>query len=170
MWDNGQIMLVDIARREGLKYGPNGRMQTLMVKRNEEILAVVRTKEKRSVMDRRIAAINKRYTTEITKAAREFPDRPINNAKSKNQTDLTTIIVVICCAVVVTSAVACATCLILRSRRKQNDIATFQGDHVVVGNPVSALPDAVPGVVQGGTPVTVAAPMKAPRTDAKVEP
>lgn len=166
LWDNGQIMLVDIARREGLKYGPNRRMQELMLNRNSEITAISKLINTTALdLDRRIAAINDRYTSAIVTAAREYPDTPFIIAVERDRGDKNKsnkmVGLIIICTLCIIAAVACATCLIVRLRRKQNTISQFQhGDHVVVGNPVQPGPEFVAGTVQGGTPVTLTAPMK----------
>jgi len=162
LWDNGQIMLIDIARRLGLKYGPNRKMQELMVSRNNEIMDVVGETGKTSfTLDRRIDAINERYSSKIIAAASEYPDTPRLHVEQEETSEATQIVVVVACTVLLLGAVACATHLIIRSRRKQNDLSAFpQGENVVVGQPVQTNPEIVPGTIQGGTPVTIAAPMK----------
>jgi hypothetical protein len=74
LWDNGQMMLVDIARRAGLKYGPNRAMQELMAQRNEEIKSVLDGSNDYH-MNRRIAQINTEYGSKIAEAALLYPDR-----------------------------------------------------------------------------------------------
>lgn len=162
LWDNGQIMLTDIARRIGLKYGPNRKMQELMVSRNNEIMDVIgETKKTTFNLDRRIDAINERYSSQIIAAATQYPDAPRLQDEQEETSEATQIVVVVACTVLLLGAVACATHLIIRSRRKQNDLSAFpQGENVVVGQPVTSNPEIVPGTIQGGTPVTIAAPMK----------
>merc|ERR550532_1898893 len=78
VWDNGQVMLVDIARREELTLGPTRRMQELMVRRNSEILRTVEKVGNSGDASSQIAAINDKYGVLITAAARsgENPGRP----------------------------------------------------------------------------------------------
>jgi len=170
LWDNGQIMLIDIARREKLKYGPNRRMQELMASRNDQILAITRASTlSADLVDRRIAEINSKYIEQITRAAREFPDMPSTVDKDDSEDNNTTlVIVVICCSMAVISVVACAAYLVIQSKKKQWQTPTraFQGENVVVGQPVPTNGDALPvSGILGGTPVTVAAPMKVSKTD-----
>merc|ERR1712139_604736 len=61
LWDNGQIMLVDIARREGLKYGPNRKMQELMAQRNDRILSAIHSNMSSAQVGNRIDRINFQY-------------------------------------------------------------------------------------------------------------
>lgn len=170
LWDNGQIMLVDIARRQGLRYGPNRPMQELMATRNERILETLKMNMSSTSLDRRIAAINEHYHREILRAAQEGPDEPPRKGRRKgddDDDDETTVVVLVTCTAVILVVVAVATCIIVRHRRKQNDgISTFQGEHVVVGNPVAPgiSMDVATGAIQGGTPVTVAAPAKQSKT------
>jgi hypothetical protein len=163
LYYNGQHMLLDIAKRQGLKHGPNRRMKALMVERNDKISEVMamNLKDYREV-DRRIGDINSRYSAAIIKAAQDYPDdgnwRP---AEAEDVRSTTPIVLLLACTAVILAAVACATCVIVRSRRKANDISTFQGESVVVGQPVSADNSQVSsGIVFGGAPVTVSAPTK----------
>jgi len=156
-------MLLDIAKRQGLKHGPNRRMQALMVERNTKITKVMEMNLKAFELDRRISDINSRYSAAIIKAAQDYPDdgnwQPAEKEDDAQST--TPIVLLLSCTAVILAAVACATCVIVRSRRKANDISTFQGESVVVGQPVSEnQPEVNSGIVIGGAPVLVSAPMK----------
>jgi len=167
LYYNGQHMLLDIAKRSGLKYGPNRRMQALMVERNDEISEVMMMNLKAFQLDRRIGDINSRYSAAIIQAAQDYPDdgnwQP-PEAEDEDVRSTTPIVLLLACTAVILAAVACATCVIVRSRRKANDISTFQGESVVVGQPVSEnQPEVNSGIVIGGAPVLVSAPMKQPK-------
>merc|ERR1719316_1006059 len=157
-------MLLDIAKRSGLKYGPNRRMQALMEERNDEISEVMMMNLKAFQLDRRIGDINSRYSAAIIQAAQDYPDdgnwQP-PEAEDEDVRSTTPIVLVLACTAVILAAVACATCVIVRSRRKANDVSAFQGESVVVGQPVSEnQPEVNSGIVIGGAPVLVSAPMK----------
>jgi len=165
LWDNGQIILVDIARREGLKFGPNRRMQELMATRNTKITEMIKkTDIKSSELDRRIAGINARYSQEITRAARKWgdsqpqlpdwsPQQDVEDVEEKKHPEY--IVVPIVCTVLLI-IVICWGCACLRAgRRKRDEIIAFesamrQGSHVVIGQPVFGTSDAVHGEIQGG--------------------
>eukprot|EP00439_Symbiodinium_sp_Y106_P035795 s3368_g4.t1 len=76
IWDNGQVLLVDIARREGLQLGPNRKMQELMQERNELVLKASSslTTSNRAEVETRIRDINAYYSRMIEEAARSYPD------------------------------------------------------------------------------------------------
>lgn len=78
LWENGQRMLIDIARREGLDLGPNRHMQELMARRNEEIIEFTQTlavgSDMQAEIDDHIGEINQRYIRELTSAARLHGD------------------------------------------------------------------------------------------------
>jgi len=76
IWDNGQVMLVDIARREGLQLGPNRRMQELMLERNKAVGDIWRTYDANdsAEVETQVDRLNKYYASLIEKAAREYPD------------------------------------------------------------------------------------------------
>merc|ERR1711924_417825 len=113
-------------------------------------------------LDRRIGDINSRYSAAIIQAAQDYPDdgnwQPAEVEDDVRST--TPIVLLLACTAVILAAVACATCVIVRSRRKANDVSTFQGETVVVGQPVRDNSEANSGIVIGGAPVTVSAPMK----------
>uniref|UniRef100_A0A7R9ZZA3 Uncharacterized protein n=1 Tax=Pyrodinium bahamense TaxID=73915 RepID=A0A7R9ZZA3_9DINO len=170
IWDNGQVMLVDIARREGLRLGPNRGMQELMLKRNDEITHVIEALGPTGLADVKIAGINDRYAVLITDAARTGED-PYDLYESEGEKILeakkreleknfeTTTIIVVVSAVVIVLAIAVATCLVLSRKNRETPITTFQeNQHVVIGSPV-ADNTAMSGIM-AGAPVTVAAPTK----------
>mmetsp|Transcript_50751 Transcript_50751/g.128887 ORF Transcript_50751/g.128887 Transcript_50751/m.128887 type:complete len:598 (-) Transcript_50751:185-1978(-) len=172
IWDNGQMMLVDIARRQGLLHGPNRRMQELMVMRNDKILEVLKGKEQ---PDRAnsflIAQINDEYTQLISEAAKSFGDDGYmlthNDAEleaaAKKETKNSIVYFVVTaggCTIAIVAAIACATRVITR-RRKANAIIQFGNtDEVVIGNPVGEGATMVSGTPVTGAPVTVSAPTK----------
>jgi hypothetical protein len=167
LWDNGQIMLVDIARREGLKYGPNRYMQELMVVRNAKITEIMKTTSGSKELDRMIAHTNRIYGRDITIAARYHGD-DLQTQKvvvKEEGSHLEYIVVPIVCAVLVLCALGCCCVMYYRGRAhsKRDDIGvpTFPpGDHVVVGQPVAQASEAGPEGVQSGVPVTLTAPTK----------
>lgn len=169
LWDNGQTMLTDIARREGLKHGPNRRMQQLMAERNAKILEASKSAEadphKAQHLDTWIGEINAEYTAKITKAAHEYPDSPSTVTREFDDDDDHTVIITIICSVLAVVLVASCACIIVSMRRtkgkdqqEQMRMAgngTYEGNHVVVGQPVVESAD---GAISGGTPVYVSAP------------
>jgi len=170
VWDNGQMMLVDIARRENLVYGPNREMQELMAERNREILSLIRDSADGQNLDRRISLINSKFTDKISNAARNYPDRKHDRVRDNDHTAL--IVVVVVCTIVVVAAIVMATFIILcRRKHASSPVTGFQqGDDVVVGQPVRdeehpANPFSEHGPVSGTPvqPVTVSAPMKGPK-------
>jgi len=171
VWDNGQAMLVDIARREGLQLGPNRRMQELMLRRNSEIISTISQFGDSGETDQRIGAINDRYALLITDAARqgddEHPDggRLYSEGKRDEQNLEVIIAIIVSCSCVLLVAVAVATWLLIRKRKRESPISTFGGNpQVVIGNPVPPETSAATGPMTGA-PVTVAAPTKAKGSD-----
>jgi len=168
IWDNGQVMLVDIARRAGLKLGPNRRMQELMQKRNDEILAIINSARADASVDVQISEVNTRYAQAITNAARRGPDANqwkgpgrINGGKGQWQSDnddnKMTWIVIVACSFAILACIVVATWMVLRKKAPPPVLEYQNNQHVVVGNPVCSGTDAA-GVVQGSVPtVTVAA-------------
>jgi hypothetical protein len=169
IWENGQSMLLEIARQESLRLGPNRRMQELMVRRNDEILAYLASNNSNTglaSLDLRIEEINSRYIVDITEAARQGPDdgegrggsgRRHGRSRSSDNALATSLTLVSCTAVILIS-VCFATWLCI-SRKKETPINTFTAnDHVVIGSPVIADPSN--GAVHEGTAVTVAAPTR----------
>jgi len=163
VWDNGQVMLIDIARRENLRLGPNRKMQELMVRRNSEILQTVEVSGGSDKADSQIAAINDRYGVLITEAAHlgEDPWPPKNGQKDKTakdgkKTDSTLIfaIIVAACSVAVISTIICASMFLVRmwkKTRRETPIQPFQqGSQIVIGNPV---PQGTPSQVTTGAPM-----------------
>lgn len=178
LWDNGQTMLVDIARREGLLHGPNRRMQELMVMRNDEILQVLDDgeSEKEASKDkaRAIALINDVYAERIVHAARVHGDDGANRPGKRGGEEemrkhyvVFAIIAGVCtCAII--GAIGVATRVVMR-KKTESPITTFeQNQQVVIGNPVSPTDNAVDANgVATGAPVTVSAPTKGAREQAK---
>lgn len=178
LWDNGQVMLVDIARREGLQLGPNTKMQELMLRRNSEVQRVIQTFGPSSLrkVKQLTADINTRYTKLITDAAHAAPDdgggkeKPYTAAREAAEKDFQTrtvftVVIAVCSAVIVLT-IGVATYCILKRRAKQTTstpILAFENETVVVGNPVapSDLPPRGKEDVCTGATVTVCAPTKA---------
>mmetsp|Transcript_135559 Transcript_135559/g.329522 ORF Transcript_135559/g.329522 Transcript_135559/m.329522 type:complete len:346 (+) Transcript_135559:84-1121(+) len=167
IWDNGQVMLVDIARREGLRLGPNRHMQELMLERNSQILAVIEEFGDTGFTDRRIAEINNRFAVLIQDAARLGED-PLalqrggrtREGRREGDRDVGVIVaIVVSSALAIVVAISVATCLVLRNKRRESPISMFQeNQQVVIGSPVP-MTSTVSGVT-AGAPVTVSAPTK----------
>jgi hypothetical protein len=67
LWENGQMALVDMARRTNLKYGPNRAMQELIVERNDKIMDLLRSGESLGPeMSRKIQTIQLEYINKIS--------------------------------------------------------------------------------------------------------
>lgn len=165
IWDNGQVMLVEIARREGLRLGANRHMQELMLRRNSEIIQTIEQNGDSGQTDRRIALINDHYSVLISDAA-SLGEDPLYRGRgsiglhgdSNQNVGIVTAIVVSCSAAVLT-AVAIATWLVLRKRVRETPITSFnQTQQVVIGSPVPLSTDVTGATT--GAPVTVAAPTK----------
>lgn len=172
VWDNGQVMLVDIARRENLKLGPTRRMQELMLRRNSEILRTLEVFGSSGDADSQISAINDRYGVLITEAARlgddswQEPSNPSGKSKKKrkDRTDpehLIFAIVVGVSSFAVVCAIMCASVFLVRMWKKtrlNTPVQPFQQDrNIVIGNPVA---QGAAADVTTGAPVTVSAPTK----------
>jgi len=158
VWDNGQMMLTDIARREGLKHGPNRQMQELMVRRNAAVLAAV-ADDGDDGRIQRTSAINEQYTLKITQAARMYGDDECAaltaelNEKEEIKSTWTNGVIAAICTLALMITICTATVCILK-RRKESPVLGFeQNQQVVIGNPVQ---DAQ-GQAVTGSPVTVAA-------------
>jgi hypothetical protein len=172
VWDNGQVMLIDVARREQLRLGPNRKMQELMLRRNSEILS---TLEVSSDADSQTAAINDRYGVLITEAARlgddPWPSSPrlkkgkgetiMSEGKSTDSEKLIFTIVIAASSVAVICTIICASVCLVRmwkKTRQSTPVQAFQqGGQIVIGNPVA---QGAPAQVATGAPVTVSAPTK----------
>lgn len=169
LWLNGQDMLVDIARREGLTLGPNYQMQALMVQRNDKIRAVLADKsastEKTSAA---IASINSEYSALIREAAKKYgntgprkQDGRREGGDEKKRYVVFGVVTGVCLCFII-AVIGCATRLILKRKAAAAAQAPAMGfqtnGEVVIGSPVQE-PGAVAGAVTGA-PVTVSAPTK----------
>jgi hypothetical protein len=173
VWDNGQAMLVDVARREELKLGPNRKMQELMVRRNSEILRTVEVVGDSRDASSQIAAINDKYGVLITAAARlgEDPSLPFrSNGKGEaimieddrtKKEKLIFAIVIGASSVAVVCTIICASLFLVRrwkKNRRETPVQPFrESGQIVIGNPV---PQGTAAQVTNGAPVTVSAPTK----------
>uniref|UniRef100_A0A7S4QAU9 Uncharacterized protein n=1 Tax=Alexandrium monilatum TaxID=311494 RepID=A0A7S4QAU9_9DINO len=177
VWDNGQVMLVDIARREGLRLGPNRKMQELMLKRNSEIIQTIENHGDSGVADRRISAINNRYALMIMDAARLGDDPPQQRKRGAGRDNddddhdlfggrmMWIVAAVVACSVTILCSIVIATGLVIRSRSSKTPISAFQqNQQVVIGSPVQANSEL--SGVTAGAPVTVSAPTKSQRGSA----
>lgn len=144
LWENGQRMLLDIARREGLLWGPTRRMQELMLQRNEEILRALEESKVASYrfdLDETIHQINRRYSDGIIHAARYFDDseRPVAAEASSNTSVSLMTFTIVCTTIVCTTMLGWVfywKMYAKRTHRQNTDIRTFHGDQVVLGQPV----------------------------------
>jgi len=170
IWDNGQVLLVDIARREGLKFGPNRRMQELMVERNQLVLeeSALLSPENRAQVETKIQDINTYYSRLIAEAAREYPDTGLpaeDDQRGREQGGLSLILAILLTLAVLMVIVLIVIVLFLMKRRKaalNSPVTNFtQNEQIVIGSPVpsSQRGPKDEGVV-GGAAVTVAAPTK----------
>jgi hypothetical protein len=157
IWDNGQTILVEIAKQEELKLGPNQKMQELMSRRNAEILAYISQNSSNigvSELDTHIAEINTRYIAQITDAAGSYPDDGGFSEKDEVQLmGFVTIMVIAVSACVCMLSIAVTTWVCCRRKPPQNaSSTTLDGEHVVIGSPVQ---DVAPtgGAVLNGTAV-----------------
>jgi len=187
IWDNGQVMLVDVARREGLRLGPNRKMQEIMLDRNSEILRTIQAFGDNGASDKMISVINGRYSQLITDAARLGDDPqggvPFTSGSGGGRrrrgagrgegsggegSNVAVIVaVVVTCSVAVLAAMGVATWLVLRRRRLQSPISAFeQNQQIVIGSPVPQGGNQ--DGVAAGAPVTVAAPTKNQRSGPQV--
>lgn len=164
LWDNGQVLLVDIARREGLDLGPNRQMQELMAQRNDEIIQASQDYGPlpNEVTEAKIIEINDRYTSLITAAAHEYPDddyqTQADDSSSKTDRVITRLpFVVVACTLLIVCSIAVSTiCLIKRRTAVSNRVIQLsqESPEVVIGNPVapgSSGPHGVP--IHMGSPV-----------------
>lgn len=178
LWDNGQIMLIDIARQQGLLYGANRQMQELMLRRNADIEALLKdsSTDNDGAVDAEIASVNDLYTQQIIHAAQVYGDDGSWQTggpymrKQQEQSTTTFVAVSVVCTVAVLVAIAVGTVLILRRRAaKESPVMQFgQNPQVVIGSPVAPDdPSGAAAAAAAGAPVTVAAPMKGGREPAK---
>jgi len=173
LWENGQRMLLDIARREGLMLGPNREMQELMNRRNREIVQVTKDVESdmQAEVDEKIGEINQRYSNEITRSARTHGDdlkvkKYVHFKDKDGDSDTALMITVIVCTCVLLIGFAFTVAYVAWKKNQGSDITQFETtQQVVIGQPVSG---EAPSAVPTGAPVTVSAPMK--NSSTKVEP
>ncbi|CAE8711611.1 unnamed protein product [Polarella glacialis] len=172
IWDNGQVMLVDIARREGMQLGPNSRMQELMVQRNVAVTDILKTytndnsAEAQSMID----SVNKKYAALIAEAANSYPDDGSGKRDDwgpdgeQEKTITTFIVVIVACTVAVLLAICTAVYCCFRRRPSKTPLGDFVGsnENVVIGSPVPIEEGGSQGKndVYDGAPVTVLAPTK----------
>lgn len=169
IWDNGQVLLVDIARREGLQLGPNRKMQELMQERNELVLKASSslTTSNRAEVETRIQDINAYYSRMIEEAARTYPDIGLGAPEPGRgaEAGLSLMLAILLTLTVLLVIVLIVIVLYLMRRRntkQQTPVTAFsENDQIVIGSPVAPNQDGMKeqGVV-GGAAVTVAAPTK----------
>lgn len=175
IWDNGQDLLVDVARREGLKLGPNRKMQELMMERNEKIVEASKgiTPSNRQEVETRIKNINTYYTHQITQAAREYGDdgSQLNVFKQREEEMLNqsaALAGLLAGALGMVVVLIVVVLLLVRRRRREQDTPVTvigQNETVVIGSPVPLTGQVTAatkedGVVDGAA-VTVSAPARA---------
>jgi len=174
IWDNGQDLLTDIARREHLKLGPNRQMQELMVRRNELVLEANQAMSTgtRHEVENRIQNINAYYTHLITEAARTYPDEGLDKdtfdslqRKEEESTGLSRILAILLSVTGVVVIVLMLVILVLVRRRRQKEESTpvtafAENQQVVIGSPVPANQHGKDQGVVSGAAVTVAAPTR----------
>ncbi|CAJ1443644.1 unnamed protein product, partial [Effrenium voratum] len=149
LWDNGQVLLSDIARREGLKLGANRKMQELMLERNELVLELSRTlsAENRPQVEGKIQDINSYYSQLIVQAARTYPDEGTNpdeiealRQRGQDSDGLSQLLAVLLTVTVIFVLILVVLILVLIQRRnakQQTPITAFtETDQVVIGSPV----------------------------------
>eukprot|EP00434_Breviolum_minutum_P013087 symbB.v1.2.011533.t1/scaffold778.1/size163404/16 len=146
VWDNGQDLLVDIARRENLELGPNRKMQELMVRRNELVLEASKSFEtgNRMEVEKRIQNINAYYTHLITDAARTYPDDgsgdekwDMRESESAGLSRLLAILLSVTAALVIVLFVVILVLVRRRKQKEQTPVTAFaETDQVVIGSPV----------------------------------
>lgn len=175
IWDNGQDLLTDIARRENLKLGPNRQMQELMVRRNELVLEANQAMSTgtRHEVENRIQNINAYYTHLITEAARTYPDEGLDKdsfdslqRKEEESAGLSRVLAILLSVTGVVVIVLMLVILVLVRRRRQKEESTpvtafAENQQVVIGSPVPAdqTRSKDEGVVSGAA-VTAAAPTR----------
>lgn len=174
VWENGQMLLITIAREAGLTLGPNRKMQELMAERNVQILLVLAqadiANQGGTISENYppIARLNEQYTQRIAQAAREYPDD--GGTKNKGEGDHEegdstglVVVVIILCTLFMLTGVSLATWLFMRRKRSMTATETFSGnEQVVIGSPVqlgdgTAEPYAQYSKAPVGAPVIVTA-------------
>ncbi|CAE8639320.1 unnamed protein product, partial [Polarella glacialis] len=116
IWDNGQVMLVDIARREGMKLGPNSRMQELMAQRNVAVTEILKTytSDNSAEAQSMINSVNIKYGALIAEAANSYPDDGSGSRDDwgpdgeQKKTFTMFIVVIVACTVAVLCAIGAA--------------------------------------------------------------
>jgi len=161
LWENGQSILLDIARREGLKLGPNREMQVLMAQRNTVILSMVDSNISET-LDSTISVTNMKYARMITVAARRYGDAAPEGSNGppsyRGSDDTTRVTIIVCTSMLLAFGMVAMWYMIWIRRKKANLIQELQANQeVVIGQPVAG---EEPAVVTTGAPVTVAAPTK----------
>ncbi|CAE7728766.1 unnamed protein product [Symbiodinium microadriaticum] len=143
IWDNGQVLLVDIARREGLQLGPNRKMQELMQERNELVLKASSslTTSNRAEVETRIQDINAYYSRMIEEAARTYPDiglgAPEPGRGAENGLSLML-------AILLTLTVLLVIVLIVIVLYLMRPVTAFsENDQIVIGSPVAPNQDGM---------------------------
>jgi len=158
IWHNGQMLLIDIARQEGLKYGANRKMQELVAERNLAIRNAIRDEPTHTERVAEVAEINEQYIALIRSAALAYPDLPNDERKEESDSsNFGPIIVIIACASAIIVASFFAS-LVIRIRRKQlqTPVNAFdRGFSIVVGQP-APIELVASNSVFGGTPVIAA--------------
>jgi len=180
IWDNGQVMLVDIARREGLKYGPNRRMQELMAERNEAVLYIIAplNATNRAGIEKKVVEINSHYTALITEAAQKYEDDGWRRGQNDRDPDRDRswssafAVLVVSCTLIILIGMGLATYCVIQRRKSQSPITAFEpNDDVVIGRAVASADsstagkDAITGAPRMPAPVTVSAPTKSPKSE-----
>lgn len=168
IWSNGQMMLTDIARSNGLKLGANRQMQELMLERNAELQAIIGSSDGKSqpwYVSSEFDRINREYAQRIAQAAADYPDDGsgkdvLRERGLEGQPGVTIALVLtilVLCGLLVCAVIAA---LVFRSRARTQAISVEGVEHVVIGNPVPA--GASPGElgVYAGTAVAGAANQK----------
>jgi len=174
VWDLGQVMLVDIARREGLRLGPNLRMQELMLQRNQEILTFLESERARGAPEEeqlgRIEEINENYAKQITIAARTYPDdgegygRRRRDKTKDEEFRLASLIIIVatiflCTGCIVLSIFAVARKLMRRPTSTPVEEFAVPTEQVVIGQPVpNNSAGGVDSIAHGTSATTVRAP------------
>lgn len=156
VWENGQLLLVDIARRHSLLLGPTREMQRLIAERNARIVELITTGGDSTLQMQRgsIAEINDEYVQLITEAAKagddlderldggpsgRGPDGERRRRRDRRDDSPWTALAIGLCIAVTVVAVAASAFFVRRAMRKQRNgpVTNYENNpQVVVGNPV----------------------------------